>query len=118
MAFPSICITDVTNWNFAPLPSPCSVVAILSCSGDAQIAGEDYTLTCQITGGGTISYRWFKDTILTDETSDTFSFSPLVEADSGDYTCEGTRSSTSSTVTSTSVTILVGKFAIILEQPI
>ncbi len=83
----------------------------ISNSGDAQIAGEDYTLTCQVTGGGTSTptYRWFKDgTQLSGEASDTLSFSPLRETDSGAYTCEGTRSSIAITSASVSITV-VGK---------
>ena len=86
----------------------------LSGSGGAQIAGEDYTLTCQVTGGGTMTptYRWFRnESLLTGQTSNTLAFSPLRETDSGVYTCEGTRSSI--TVTSASVRIsVVGKFTL------
>ena len=80
--------------------------------GGTQIAGEDYTLTCQVTGGETMTptYRWFRNgSLLTGQTSNTLSFSPLRETDSGVYTCEGTRSFM--TVTSANVTItVVGKF--------
>ena len=90
---------------------PSSVLVSLSGSGGAQIAGEDYTLTCQVTGGGTMTpiYRWFRNgSPLTGQTSDTLSFSPLGETDSGIYTCEGTRNSM--TVTSDPLTItVVGK---------
>ena len=64
--------------------------------GGPQIAGENYTLTCLVTGGGitTPTYRWFRDgSLLTGQRSATLSFSPLRETDSGVYTCEGTRSS-------------------------
>ena len=61
----------------------------------AQIAGEDYTLTCQVTGGGTTSptYQWFKGgTPLTGQTSATLSFSPLSQAaHNGSYSCEATQ---------------------------
>ena len=66
----------------------------LSGSGGPPIAGEDYTLTCQITGGGiaTPTYRWFRNgSLLTGQTSATLSFSPLRETDSGVYICEGTK---------------------------
>ena len=74
-----------------------------------QIAGEDYTLTCQVTGGGTMTttYQWLKDNLsLTGETSATLSFSPLRQTDSGVYTCEATRNSIS--VTSAGVSVTVG----------
>ena len=82
-------------------------------SGGAQIAGENYTLTCR---GGTFSYGWRRNgTLLTSQISDTLSFSPLRETDSGFYACEGTRSSM--TVISTSVTVtVVGKRLIVLMK--
>jgi hypothetical protein len=70
------------------------------------MAGEEYTLTCQVTGGVITmpTYQWFKnDSLVTGQTSATLSFSPLEEADSGVYMCEGTRSSI--TRTSTAVRI-------------
>ena len=83
----------------------------LSGSSGPQIAGEDYTLTCEVTGGGitTPTYRWFRNgSLLTGQTTATLSFSPLMESDSGVYTCEGTRSS--SNRTSGNVTVrVVGK---------
>ena len=90
------------------LPNHAALMVSLSGSGGAQIAGEDYTLTCQITGGGTMTptYRWFRsNSVITGQTSDTLSFSPLKETDSGVYTCEGTRSFI--TVTSGSLTLTV-----------
>ena len=83
----------------------------LSGSGGPQIAGENYTLTCQVTGGGitTLTYRWFRNgSLLTDQTSATLSFSPLMESDSGVYTCEGTKSSSCSTSGNVTVRV-VGK---------
>ena len=61
------------------------------------IVGETYSLTCTVTGGGTITpnaYRWFNNgSQLTSQTSATLSFSPLRQSDSGNYFCEGARSS-------------------------
>ncbi|ORU95145.1 MAG: hypothetical protein A6F71_10925 [Cycloclasticus sp. symbiont of Poecilosclerida sp. M] len=44
-------------------PHTVSLMVTLSGSGGAQVAGEDYTLTCQFTGGEAVTpaYRWFKD---------------------------------------------------------
>jgi hypothetical protein len=83
----------------APTPATPTVPpheVTVTSGGGAQIAGENYTLTCQVTGGGTMTptYRWFRDgSPLTGQTSATLSFSPLREIDSGVYTCEGTRNS-------------------------
>ena len=80
----------------------------LSGSG-AQVAGEDYTLTCQFTGGEAVTpvYRWLKDgSLLAGETSDTLSFSPLRNTDSGGYTCEVTTGSLTGTSPSVTITVV------------
>ena len=52
----------------------------------------------------TPTYRWFRNgSPLSGQTSDTLSFSPLSQTDSGSYSCEATRSS--ATLRSASVTI-------------
>ena len=89
---------------------PCNyidfVVVTISGSGGDQVAGENYTLTCQVTGGVATasSHRWLKNGSLLNDTSATLSFSPLRETDPGVYTCEGTRNSI--TRTSTNFTIV------------
>ena len=79
----------------------------------AQIAGESYTLTCQVTGGGTMTpiYQWFRNgSPVASQTSATLSFSPLRQnMDNGSYTCEATRSSTSVTSAGVSITV-AGEF--------
>ena len=88
----------------------CELVT-LSGSGGVQVAGEDYTLTCQFTGGEAVThvYRWLKDNSpLPGETSDTLSFSPLRETDSGGYTCEVTNGSLTATSPTVTITV-VGK---------
>ena len=81
----------------------------LSGSGGAQVAGEDYTLTCQFTGGEAVTpvYLWIKDgSSLANETSDTLSFSPLRDTDSGGYTCEVTTGSLTGTSPSATITVM------------
>ena len=81
----------------------------LTGSGGGQVAGENYTLTCNVTGGviAESTYRWFRNGSLCNETStSTLSFSPLRETDSGNYHCEETESSI--TRTSRNLTISVG----------
>ena len=79
----------------------------VSVSGTTQHAGEDYTLTCTVSGGettATSSYRWLMDNSpLSGETSATLSFMPLGQSNNGQYVCEATRGG--STVTSHVVTI-------------
>ena len=66
-------------------------------SGTDQEAGEDYTLTC-VVSGGTITvttYRWRRNGgLLSGGTSATLSFIPLRQtspSSNGQYTCEATR---------------------------
>ena len=87
------------------------LMVTLSGSGGAQVAGEDYTLTCQFIGGEAVTpvYQWLKDgSSLAGETSDTLSFSPLRDTDSGGYTCEVTTGSLTATSPSVIITV-VGK---------
>ena len=71
------------------------VEVTLTGSGGGQVAGENYTLTCNVTGGVTTesTHEWLKDGTPLNVTTATLSFSPLRETDSGDYHCEGTRNS-------------------------
>ena len=71
----------------------------VSGSGATQHAGEDYTLTCTVSGGqttATTTYQWLKDnTPLSGETSATLSFTPLTQttpSSNGQYVCEAMRS--------------------------
>ncbi len=62
-------------------------------------------LTCTFSGGedGTpITYQWHRDgTLLTAQTSQTLIFSPLREADTGEYTCTVMRDSLNDTISET-----------------
>ena len=55
-----------------------------------------YSLTCTVTGaerltGSTITYQWFKDGVMVSgQTMETFSFTPLSFSDAGRYTCQAT----------------------------
>jgi hypothetical protein len=93
----------------SPAPTVLPHGVTITSSGGAQIAGEDYTLTCQVTGGGSaaITYQWLRDGVqLPSETSMTLSFLPLNQTQhNGSYVCGGTRSSI--TVNSSSVEIAV-----------
>jgi hypothetical protein len=100
----------------APTVPPHEVT--VASSGGTQIAGEAYTLTCQVTGGGSgaITYQWLRDGVqLPSETSMTLSFSPLGDTDSGVYTCVGTRNSIPVT-SGTGITITVAG-ELILSRP-
>ena len=96
--------TTLTTTSISATP----LMVTLSVSGDAQIAGEDYTLACSVTGGGTVTptYRWWKNgEPRPGRTESTIAFTPLRGVNSGVYICEGTRNSIA--VNSTSVTLTV-----------
>ena len=86
---------------------------------DEQALGQEYNLTCSFSGGeiGTNTYQWHRNgTLLNESTTITFSedtgisqrltFSPLMEDDTGLYTCTVTRDSI--TRTSTAISINIG----------
>ena len=75
-----------------------------------QHAGEDYTLSCTVSGGettATTTYQWRRDNSpLSGETSATLSFTPLRQttpSSNGQYACEVMRSGR--TARSRSITI-------------
>ena len=82
----------------------------MSGSGVTQHAGEDYTLTCTVSGGettATTTYQWLRDNLpLSGETSANLSFTPLTQttpSSNRQYVCEAMRSGR--TVRSQSITI-------------
>ena len=81
------------------LPSSPEPVITAMVSGGTPTVGENYSLTCTVTGADqlnpTITYRWFKDnTVVSGEPQSTLSFSPLSLSDAGQYRCRVTVSST------------------------
>ena len=75
------------------------VMVTATGSGATQHAGEDYTLTCTVSGGettATTTYQWRRDNSpLSGETSATLSFNPLrrtTPSSNGQYVCQATRS--------------------------
>ena len=88
------------------------VLANVTGSGATQHAGEDYTLTCTVSGGettATTTYQWHRDSSpLSGETSATLSFTPLrktTPSSNGQYVCEAMRSGR--TVRSNNTTVYV-----------
>ena len=75
------------------------VLVTVSGSGATQHAGEDYTLTCTVSGGettATTTHQWIRDNLpLSGETSANLSFTPLTQttpSSNGQYVCEAIRS--------------------------
>ena len=82
--------------------------------GDVQHAGENYMLTCIVTGGEATAetvYRWLNHSVpMSNETSATLSFSPLRQttpSSNGQYVCEAIRSGRIVRSTSEGFTVLV-----------
>ena len=77
-------------------------------SGGTPRAGQNHVLTCEASGGGSMAYTymWLKEgNVVFNQTSSTYSFSPLLVVHSGQYSCRV--SDGSMTVTSEGVDITV-----------
>ena len=72
-----------------PATIPPLTVKIVSSGGTLK-AGQNYTLTCEASGGRSMAYTymWLKDgSVVSGQTSSTYSFSPLLVVHSGQYHC-------------------------------
>ena len=68
---------------------PPLTVSIVSSGGTLR-AGQNHVLTCEASGGESMAYTymWLKDgSVLSGQTSSTYSFSPLLVVHSGRYSC-------------------------------
>ena len=72
---------------FSPLPAATTSVQITG-NGVTQNLGQDYTLTCSVSGTSVTTYQWRKDGTVLSEVRPTLSFSPLGLSDAGEYICE------------------------------
>ena len=63
---------------------------MLTGSGGTLTEGQNYILTCTASGGGSMAYTymWLRNgSVVSAQTSSTYSFSPLRVTDSGRYNC-------------------------------
>ena len=63
---------------------------MLTGSGGTLTEGQNHVLTCEASGGGSMAYTymWLRNgTVVSGQTSPTYSFSPLRVTDSGHYSC-------------------------------
>ena len=68
--------------------------------GATPTVGRSYSLTCSVTGGTVNSRQWRKDgAVLSGETMEMLSFSPLRLSDAGRYSCEISVTASSETFT-------------------
>ena len=77
-------------------------------SGGALRTGQNHILTCEAGGGGSMAYTymWLRNgSVVSGQTSSTYSFSPLLVVHSGQYFCQV--SDGSMNVTSENVNITV-----------
>ena len=82
---------------------------VLTGSGGTLTKGQNHTLTCEASGSGsmTYTYMWLRNgSVVSGQTSSTYSFSPLKLTDSGRYSCQVRVSSTIMN-TSRDLTIIV-----------
>ena len=92
------------------LPLPLDLLMVSVDVLGSSFAGEQQIFACVVTGGAGstsgITYRWFKDgAVIRNEIEPRLHFNTVNETQSGEYACEGTRSSIS--VLSESVTFNV-----------
>ena len=81
---------------------------MLTESDGTLTKGQNHTLTCTASGGGSMAYTymWLRNgSVVSSQTLSTYSFSPLRVVDSGRYNCRVSLGSTS--ITSGAVTITV-----------
>ena len=82
---------------------------MLNGSGCTLTEGKKHMLTCEASGGGSMAYTymWLRNgSVVSGQTSSTYSFSPLRVSDSGEYSCQVRVGSTTMN-TSREVTITV-----------
>ena len=78
---------------------------MLTVSHGTLTEGQNHVLTCEASGGGSMAYTytWLRNgSVVSGQTSSTYSFSPLLVVHSGQYSCRvsvGSTSMTSGTVT-------------------
>ena len=104
---PSTSPTTITATSTTTTTIPPLTVRIVSSGGTLR-AGQNHVLMCEASGGGSraYTYRWLKDdSVVSGQTSSTYSFSPLLAVHSGRYSCQV--SDGSMTVTSEVVDITV-----------
>ena len=81
-----------TETNHTPLSAELPQLnVILTGSGGILTAGQNYTLTCEASGGGSMvyTYMWLRNgSVVSGQTSSAYSFSPLRGTDSGQYSCQ------------------------------
>ena len=86
---------------------PPLTVRIVSSSGTLR-AGQNHALTCEASGGGSMlyTYMWLKNgSVVSSQTSSTYSFSPLLVVHSGQYSCRVSVGSMTETSEGVNITI-------------
>ena len=90
---------------------------MLTGSGGILTEGQNYMLICEASGGGSMAYTymWLKDdSVVSGQTSSTYSFSPLRVTDSGQYYCRVSLGSTSMTSGAITITIVCELYVLLL----
>ena len=82
---------------------------MLAGSGSTLTEGQNHTVTCTASGGGSMAYTymWLKDnSVVSGQTSSTYSFSPLEKTDSGQYRCQVSLGSTNMLSETVTITVM------------
>ena len=89
---------------------------MLTGSGSTPTEGQNYTLTCTASGGGSMAYTymWLRNgSVVSGQTSSTYSFSPLRVTNSGQYSCRVIASSTNMTTIGKITITVVGELEMV-----
>ena len=77
-----------TSTTMAPTTNIPPLTVRIEGGGGMLSAGQNHVLTCEASGDGSYTYMWLKDSsVVSGQTSSTYSFSPLLAVHSGRYRC-------------------------------
>ena len=88
-------LIGVVNIVVISFPDPIITVGV-TASAITLMAGSMHSLTCTVSGAeklsdATTTYQWFKNGVMVSgQTMETLSFSPLTFSGAGSYTCQAT----------------------------
>ena len=83
-------VTSASSFSDDPTTPPIITVTIVVSGCETPTAGQNYTLTCSVSGASVTNYQWRKNSTMVSETGPTLSFYALRLSDAGQYTCEVT----------------------------
>ena len=113
----SIQLQFVSRLTIHPLSTELPLLNVmLTGSGGTLTEGQNHALTCTASGGGSMAYNyiWLRNgTVVPGQNSSTYSFSPLLVADSGQYSCQVTVGSMTMNISGVVSITVVGESVVI-----